>query len=377
MDNILIYSDKLASFEYGENHPFKPERAKHLMELLNRYALIYESNQKIIEPEPLDEELLYLFHDKDYIKLLKRCDSGEDFSIEMLSAGLGTDDNPIIQGMYDFSLSASGATYQASRLLVNNEARFVFNPLGGFHHAGRNHAEGFCYINDIAITIAALIKEGIKVAYVDIDVHHGNGVQDAFYNTNQVLTISFHESGKTLYPWSGFADGIGIRSGRGYNINVPFLKGTDDEVYLYAFKEVVPPLLKKFNADIVFIEIGADTHRDDPIAHLNLTSNGYIETIKIINELSPKILATGGGGYNVHKTAALWTLAWAALCGIEPEDSYAGMVGGMMFGPEAQSGSLNDNPYIHEGEEKDSSFEYTRKTVSFIQEMLFPLFGIK
>jgi acetoin utilization protein AcuC len=374
--NILIYSDHLASFEYGENHPFKPLRAKQFLELLNRYSLIFEQNQQIIEPVQINEDLLYLFHDREYIELLKKSEKGE-FTLEMYSVGLGTEDNPVMQGMYEFSLTAAGGTHQGAMMLYRDEARFVFNPLGGFHHAGRNHAEGFCYINDIAIAIAELVRNGMRVAYIDTDVHHGNGVQDAFYDSNKVLNISLHESGKTLYPWSGFEDGIGIKEGRGYNINIPMLRGSDDEVYLYAFESIVPPLVKQFNPDIICAEIGGDIHREDPLAHLNVTSNGYEKVIRTIKELSPRLLALGGGGYNVFKTAALWTLAWATICGIEPQDYYAGLVGGMMYGPETESGSLHDEPFVMTGAEKEQCLEHAQKVVRFIQELLFPLHGLR
>jgi acetoin utilization protein AcuC len=376
MEHVLMYSDELASFDYGASHPFKPSRAKQFYDLLNRYSLIFESNQKVIAPKPIDEELLYLFHDKSYIDLLKKCDGGE-YNIEMYGVGLGTDDNPVMKGMYNFALTATGATYHGAMMLLEGPTKFVFNPVGGFHHAGRNHAEGFCYINDIAITIEDLVRRGKRVAYIDIDVHHGNGVQNAFYETNKVLTISLHESGKTLYPWSGFEDGIGIREGRGHNVNVPLLSGTDDEVYLYAFREIVPPLIGAFKPDIVFAEIGGDVHRDDPLAHFNVTSNGFREVVRMIRDASPKVIATGGGGYNLFKTAALWALAWAEMCGIEPHDHYAGIVGGMMYGPEAQSGSLDDPPFVLEGPEKEECLRQARDVVRFIQEILFPMHGIR
>lgn len=375
MYNVLIYSDTLANYEYGKTHPFKPERAKLMMELLNRYSLIHEKNQKIIEPESINEELLYLFHDKRYIDMLKKCSKGI-FEPEMLEFGIGTNDCPVVKGIYDFSILAAGGTHKGAMMLINGEARIVFNPIGGFHHAGHSNAEGFCYINDIAVVISDLVNRGYRIACLDIDVHHGNGVQDAFYNSSDVLTISLHESGKTLYPWSGFENETGEGKGEGYNINIPLIEGTDDEVYLYAFESIVPPVIKKFNPDILFAEIGADVHMEDPLAHLDLTSNCYCRIISDINNFSEKILATGGGGYKVNKTAALWALAWAVFCGIEPEDLYAGSVGGMMYGPEMNSGSLNDNPFFHTGELKDKAFEHARNIVDYIWEHVFPVHGI-
>lgn len=376
MLNVLMYSDELARFEYGPGHPFKPSRARQMYDLLNRYNLIFESNQKIIAPSPISEDLVLKFHDRRYIELLRLCDRGE-YTMEMYGVGLGTDDNPISKGMYDFALLAAGATHQGAMMLAGGEARFAFNPVGGFHHAGRGHAEGFCYLNDIAITITDLVERGLRIAYIDTDVHHGNGVQDAFYDSDRVLTVSLHESGKTLYPWSGFEDGIGVRAGRGYNINVPLLEGSDDEVYLYAFSNIVPPIVEAFAPDILFAEIGGDVHRDDPLAHMNLTSNGYREVMRMINGMCPKILATGGGGYNLFKTAALWALAWATFCGIEPQDYYAGSVGGMMYGPETQSGRLEDPPFALQGPLKESCMAHAKDVVRFIQELLFPLHGIR
>jgi acetoin utilization protein AcuC len=240
--NALIYSYDLARHEYKPSHPFKPIRARMMSELLNRYNLMSEENQRIIEPPLMKEELLYLFHTREYIELLKKGEKGE-FSVEMLHAGLGTEDNPIFKAMYQYALEASSGTYEGAMMLYHGDARFVFNPFGGFHHAGRNHAEGFCYINDIAIAIADLITKGQRVAYVDIDAHHGNGVQDAFYETDRVLTISIHESGETLYPGTGFETEIGAKEGTGYNVNIPLRTGTDDEVYLLTFESLVPSLI--------------------------------------------------------------------------------------------------------------------------------------
>ena len=377
--NILIYSDKTASFDLGADHPFKPSRAKQMMELLARYSLMYEKNQMVIPPEPITDEQLYLFHDPSYIELLKKAGSGDfngDFTIDMLSAGLGTEDNPVVPGLTDYCFSAAGGTIQGAIMLANNEARVVFNPLGGFHHAGPDHAEGFCYINDLAVAIEELTRRGKRVAYIDIDVHFGNGVRDAFASRNDVLCVSIHESGMSIYPWSGFVEDIGEGAGRGYTVNIPLMQGSDDGVFLYAFEAIVPPLIEQFKPDIVVSVIGADTHKDDLLGHLNLTSIGYERTIRIINRLSPRLLITGGGGYNLYKTAALWTLAWAIVCGLEPEDAYAGLIGGMMYGPEAHSGTLRDQPFIVSGHLKEQCTEYAQDMVAYLKRNLFPIHGL-
>jgi acetoin utilization protein AcuC len=373
--NALIYSYDLAQHEYKPSHPFKPIRARMMSELLNRYGLMSEENQRIIVPPLMKEELLYLFHTREYIELLKKGEKG-DFSVEMLHAGLGTEDNPIFKAMYQYALEASSGTYEGAMMLYRGDARFVFNPFGGFHHAGRNHAEGFCYINDIAVAIADLITKGQRVAYVDIDAHHGNGVQDAFYETDRVLNISLHESGETLYPGTGFETETGAKEGTGYNVNIPLRAGTDDEVYLLAFESLVPSLIQSFKPNIVVANIGCDTHRDDPLADLNLTSNGYKKVLSILNNLSPSVLALGSGGYNLSKTAALWTLAWAVFCGLQPQDLHTGIVGGMMYGPETDAGQLDDPQYIVEGWEKEQCLVHAQRVIDFIKNNVFPLHGI-
>jgi acetoin utilization protein AcuC len=374
--NVLIYSYQLANAEYTPSHPFKPIRAKIFLELLHRYYHLHDGSSEIVSPEPLPEELLCLFHDRRYIELLKSANDGH-FDHEMLAAGLGTDENPVFKGMFNLALDIAGGTWKGASLLLEDRARCVFNPVSGLHHAGKGHAAGFCYVNDIAIAICGLLEKGQRIAYIDVDVHHGDGVQDAFYESDQVLTISLHESGETLFPGTGFETEIGTGTGKGFNINVPFRAGTDDEIYLATFDAIVPPLVRSFRPDMILAQVGGDTHRDDRFAHLNLTSNGYKEVVGKINDLSPKILAMGGGGYNVYKTAGLWALAWSALVGAEPQDKFSGLVGGMMYGPEADVGSLEDAPFTLEGPEKEACKAHAERVVRYIQQNVYPIHGIQ
>jgi acetoin utilization protein AcuC len=214
------------------------------------------------------------------------------------------------------------------------------------------------------------------VAYIDCDAHHGNGVQEAFYGDPRVLVVSLHETGKTLYPWSGWETETGQGEGKGFTINVPLEPGTDDEVYAFAFDAVVPPLVKAFSPDIIVAELGADTLISDPLTHLKLTNNGYQQTVRRIRELCPKVIGLGGGGYDLYRTARCWTLAWAILNQVVPVDEFAGLVGGMMFGPEMEVGSLYDYPYLSEGEIKEKAVHEARRVVTYIQDVIFPLHGI-
>ncbi|MGQ9654749.1 MAG: acetoin utilization protein AcuC, partial [Thermodesulfobacteriota bacterium] len=212
--------------------------------------------------------------------------------------------------------------------------------------------------------------------YVDCDAHHGNGVQEAFWEDAMALVISLHETGNTLYPWSGWETEVGAGDGRGFNVNVPLEPGTDDEVYLFAFDAIVPPLLKAFSPEIVVAQIGADALISDPLTHLRLTNNAYQKVVRSIVGLGAKVLALGGGGYDLYRTARCWTLAWGILNELEPRDEFAGLVGGMMFGPEMEVGSLYDYPYLSEGEVKERAWDEARRVVRYIQEEVFPIHGI-
>ena len=375
MKSAFIYSEAFSQYDFGPLHPFKTTRAKIVNELCHRYNLLDRPWIEILKPEPLCMEKLSLFHNEEYLRLLDSASSGT-FDFEMLGCGLGTEENPVFEGLYNLVTLSAGATYLGKELLMREDFTVALNVFGGFHHAGRSHAEGFCYINDVGVAISHLLKEGFKVAYIDLDAHHGNGIQDFFYNDNRVLKVSIHESGKTLYPWSGNETEIGGGVGKGYNVNIPLPQGTDDEIYLSAFSSVVPPLVKAFSPDITVGVFGADTHHSDPITHLNMSNNPLCEAVKAIRDLSPKLLALGGGGYNIYTSARTWSLLWAIMNKIEPEATFAGLVGGMMFGPELESGSLEDAPRYTTGAEKECIQKEVERVVDYAKKTVFPLLGI-
>jgi len=387
----LLYCDEMANFEYSPTHPFKPVRAKLTMELCRRYDLIEWPWIQVMKPDPADFAVMAEFHDEAYLKTLQRVDSAAsadelwpdgdpaegDFTAalapRLLQYGLGTDENPIFGGVYAYSALTAGATLLGAKMVAEGKARAVFSPLGGFHHAGRDHAEGFCYVNDIGVAITQLLKEGLRVAFVDIDAHHCNGVQDAFYRDDRVLVISFHESGREMYPWSGFENEIGEGEGKGYTVNVPLPQNTDDDAFLRAFEEITPPLLKAFEPDIVIAELGADTHISDPLTHLNMTNFGYCEAVRKIVRQSARLLALGGGGYDLYKTARSWTLAWAIMNDLDPRDEFLGTVGGMMFGPEIEVGSLWDKTVYTRGVTKERINREIERVVKSIKTTVFPI----
>ena len=374
MKSLFIFSEELSRVEFSTDHLFKPVRARNTLDLCERYGLLGGPSTQVIPPLPASPEQLALFHEAEYVDILERIDSGE-FDMEMFGRGLGTEENPVFQHFLDWCLQTTGATLTGVEALDADEADVAFNPLGGFHHAGRGGAEGFCYVNDVGVAVETLLARGRRVAVVDLDAHHGNGVQDGFYEDDRVLTISLHESGRTLYPWAGEETLIGEGRGRGFNVNVPLEVKTDDEVYLMAFHEIVPPLLEAFSADIVISEIGADTIISDPLTHLRLTNNGYKEAVTTLGALAPKFLALGAGGYDLFRTSRCWTLAWAGLNRLTPKDEFAGLVGGMMFGPEMEMGSLYDRPLLTKGPDREKAEEEARRVIRSIKETVFPILG--
>jgi acetoin utilization protein AcuC len=370
----LVYADELARFEYGDDHPFKPMRARNTLELCHRYGLLGGPGVLEIEPPPAMPDVPALFHESEYLDVLRRSSEGQ-YDLAMLARGIGTDDCPALRGIWEFCLLATGATLLCAEIVLDGRARRALNLVGGFHHAFRDHAEGFCYVSDVGVAIEELLRRGKRVAYVDIDAHHGNGVQDAFYAEDRVLKISLHESGETLYPFGGVETEIGEGKGEGYNVNVPLAEKTDDEVYVETFERIVPPLLEAFAPDVVVAAIGADTHISDPLTHLRLTSNGYEAVVRELCRIAPRLVAVGGGGYDLFRTARCWTLAWAALAEREPRDEYAGLVGGMMYG--AEMDGLADRPLPTKGEAKEKAWAEARRVVAWHQAHVFPRLGAK
>jgi acetoin utilization protein AcuC len=206
-----------------------------------------------------------------------------------------------------------GAALLAAELLLQDEVDVAFSFAGGLLHAGRDFASGFCVFGDGAVAIHRMLEAGGRVAYIDIDAHHGDGVQAAFYDDPRVLTISFHESGHYLFPGTGFTHELGKGDGHGFSVNVPLFPYTGDETFIWAFDQVVPPLIERFAPDAVVAQLGVDAHWRDPLTHLALTTYGFEALFERIHQLSPRWLAVGGGGYDRTVVPRTWTLAWGVM----------------------------------------------------------------
>jgi acetoin utilization protein AcuC len=373
---VFIHSGEIERFHYPPTCPFKTERASLTRSILIAANSFAGDDRLEISPRALTEEELFLFHTPEYVERLKRVSLGAMDSTDLF-AGLGTDDCPVFADLYNYGVLAAGATVVGARYLLDNAgARLAFNPSGGYHHAYADKAGGFCYINDVVLGCRVLTGAGKRVFCLDLDVHHGNGTQAAFYDDPGVFTVSLHESGKTLFPWAGFEDKIGEGGGKGYNVNLPFPAGTDDDIYCAAFKEIVPPLIYSYSPDVIVLETGMDVLSVDPLAHLKMTNNAFAELMPLLMRFDVPILMVGGGGYNPQATARGWALLWTILCGIEPESDMSIGMGGDFLGNSEWNAGLHDMRIYAGPEDRVHITQEVARSVDRIRRLVFPIHGI-
>lgn len=371
--SVLIYSGRFSDYSYGEDHPFNTDRALITLNLINKQGYLNEPWMKLVEPKKIAKEQLTESHDPGYIKALEKANSGIMES-NFIKYNLGGDSCPVFPGIFDYVLLYSAATITGVDLIIHEKANIVFNLVGGFHHASRSFAEGFCYVNDIIVAIDAFLARGYRVAYIDLDAHHGNGVQDAYYRDDRVLVISLHESGKTLFPWSGFKEEIGEDIGKGFNINIPLPVDTDDEAYQWIFNRLVTPAVSFFKPTVVVAVVGADTHKNDPLSNLSLTNEGMSNVMKIIKEYCQHLLLLGGGGYDPESTSRAWCRIWAAANQIDALPDYLLTLGGAFIGGEGLAGGeIVDRAYRISGDKKKKILAELEEVAAYHEKHTLPV----
>jgi acetoin utilization protein AcuC len=320
----VLWDESLIQYDFGPGHPMDPVRVALTFSLAQRLGVLSVPSVTMADPVPATDAELELFHDPDYIEAVRQAG-------RWLSAapqyGLGTPDDPVFSGMHEASALVAGATLGAARAVWSGACEHGASISGGLHHAMRGSASGFCVYNDPAVAIKWLLSAGAsRVAYVDVDVHHGDGVQAAFYDDPRVLTISLHEHPATLFPGTGLPGETGTGDGEGYAVNVALPAGTADAGWLRAFDAVVPPLLRAFKPEILVTQHGCDSHRLDPLANLELTVDAQRQAAVWLHDLAHELcdgrwVLTGGGGYAVVQVVPrTWThlLAIAAGAPVDP-----------------------------------------------------------
>jgi acetoin utilization protein AcuC len=369
---VFLYTPQLETYHYPADCPFKTERATKARQVLASTSTLTPAGARERGFARAQRRDLERFHTPAYLDTLQSAETGQH-NLESLKMGIGSQDCPIFPGMYEYARLACGGTLAAARLIIEGKARVAFNPSGGFHHAGPAMASGFCYLNDIVLGCMEVANAGMKVLVLDMDVHHGEGVQEAFYSRNDVLYISLHETGTTLFPGTGFEKEIGTGAGSGYTVNLPLPPGTFDETYLRAFAEIAEPLMYAYAPDVVVVELGMDALSGDPLAHLSLTNNAYAEIIGRIMEFGKPVLATGGGGYHVENTARGWALMWQILTDSEHLNHAALGVGGVLLESTEWHGGLRDRRRAPTREQRYAVDSAITQTIDSIKNLVFPL----
>lgn len=300
------YDPDVGNFHYGAGHPMKPQRIALTHCLVMHYGL--QKKMQVYRPYKASLHDMCRFHSDEYIDFLMRVSpqNVQNFTKQLSQFNVG-DDCPVFDGIYDFCSMYTGATLEGAVKLNNNDCDIAVNWSGGLHHAKKFEASGFCYVNDIVIGILELLKYHPRVLYIDIDIHHGDGVQEAFYLTDRVMTLSFHKYGNYFFPGTGDMFELGAESGRYYSLNVPLREGMDDQMYMSIFKPVVQQVIEFYRPSIIVLQCGADSLGSDRLGCFNLSIKGHGECVKVVKEFGLPILVLGGGGYTKRNVARCWT----------------------------------------------------------------------
>ena len=369
----FVYEDAMSHHTLSETHPMRPVRLRYTYELADAFGLFDPKSSKLVEPRVATLDEVLTFHTAEYIGAVERVGQGE-FSVNPVEYNIGPGDNPGYEGMYDAALLSTGGSMRCVELLLDEGYDAALNISGGLHHAMPGYAYGFCVFNDPVIAINEILRRGLRVAYVDIDCHHGDGVQYAFYDTDRVLTISLHETGQFLFPGTGYAQETGTERGRGYSVNVPLYPYTGDETYLWVFEQVVLPLLDAFRPDVLVSQLGIDSHFRDPITHLALTTQGFGKVVSKFSGSAPKWLALGGGGYDLQAVARSWTLAYGVMSEQNLDDTIPESYR-TKYGVETLPDTERLPDIVHKSQSDAKTF--AEASVGAVQGLIFPTHGIR
>jgi acetoin utilization protein AcuC len=323
----LVWDPAVTAYRFRPDHPFNPKRLELTVSLMEALELLSAPHVAVVPPRMATDAELLRVHTPEYVRAVRRFSEPGARPTDAWEFGLGTDDTPIFPGMHEVTALVTGATLRAAELVMGGEFTRAFNLAGGLHHAHRGRGSGFCVYSDLAAAIAWIREaHGARVLYIDYDAHHGDGVQGIFYDNPDVLTLSIHESGRYLFPGTGFVDELGEGEGFGYSLNVPLEPFTEDDSWIGLYERLLPDVAEAFRPDVIVLQNGCDGHAYDPLTHLRATTRLYEETVRITCEVADRlcggrVVATGGGGYDIWKTVPrAWTLVWAALSGQQAPD---------------------------------------------------------
>ncbi|MBS7249046.1 MAG: acetoin utilization protein AcuC [Candidatus Freyarchaeota archaeon] len=380
----IIYSNNYKKYYFGPDHPLRPQRLELALRLMESIGILNDPNVTLVEPQMCEEEELELVHSPEYIEMVKYFSkTGEGY--------LDYGDTPAFPGMFEVTRNIVGGSLKAADLINTGKVQHAFNIGGGLHHATKSRGSGFCVFNDIACTIRYIQRKYHlkRVMIVDFDCHHADGTQDAFYSESSVLTVSLHEDGTYLFPGSGFVFEMGEGEGKGYCVNIPLPPHTFDEAYIYAFNEIVPPLVRAYQPEILLQQSGVDTHYTDPLTSEALTINSYVKVFGTMHKLAHEVcdgkyLMFGGGGYQMDVVARAWTSMLYEILNL-PIPKETPETWRELYENISRKIGLNAHAPIHMGDPevmtdermKKKIFEEVKQVVREVKERIFPIHGIE
>eukprot|EP00873_Tetraselmis_striata_P040810 jgi/Tetstr1/461074/TSEL_006221.t1 len=314
-----FYDSEVGNFYYGQGHPMKPHRIRMTHNLVLHYGLYRQL--EVFRPRPAEDVDMMAFHSEDYINFLKNVtpETKDDWPKQCKKFNVG-DDCPVFTGIYNYCQLYTGGSVGGAVKLNYQSSDTVINWSGGLHHAKKAEASGFCYVNDIVLAILELLKYHERVLYIDIDIHHGDGVEEAFYTTDRVMTVSFHKFGD-FFPGTGDLQDMGRGSGKFYSVNAPLKDGMNDESYSYLFMPVMDKVMQVFKPEVIVFQAGADSLAGDRLGCFNLSIEGHAACLKFMQSFNVPMLVLGGGGYTIRNVARCWTYETASLLGVELDDN--------------------------------------------------------
>ncbi|GAA5880822.1 hypothetical protein JCM1840_003293 [Sporobolomyces johnsonii] len=348
-----FYDDDVGAYAFNLVHPMKPHRIKMAHNLIVNYGL--DQKMDVLRPTRCTPHEMTRFHTDEYIDFLARV-TPETFD-EMTGHGsrfLVGEDCPPFEGLFEFCSISAGGSLSAARRLIDAKADICVNWAGGLHHAKKREASGFCYINDIVLAILELLRYHQRVLYIDIDVHHGDGVEEAFYTTDRVMTASFHKYGD-FFPGTGALGDKGKGKGKGYAVNFPFKDGIDDESYQSVFRPVMQAIMDWYRPGAIILQCGADSLAGDKLGSFNLSMNGHASCVAFMRTFNVPLIIVGGGGYTIRNVARTWAYETGLACGVKMDERLPFNEYLEYFGPEFKLAvpsnnmdNANTREYLHE-----------------------------
>jgi len=310
------YDGDIGNYYYGQGHPMKPHRIRMAHNLVLNYGLYRK--MEIYRPHKATQEEMTKYHSDEYIRFLRsiRPDNMNEYNKQMQKFNVG-EDCPVFDGLYEFCQLSTGGSVAGAVKLNKQACDIAVNWGGGLHHAKKSEASGFCYVNDIVLAILELLKYHQRVLYIDIDIHHGDGVEEAFYTTDRVMTVSFHKYGE-YFPGTGDLRDIGAGKGKYYAVNFPLRDGIDDDAYQEnIFQPLISKVMEMYQPSAVVLQCGADSLSGDRLGCFNLTLKGHGKCVEFVKKYNIPLLLVGGGGYTIRNVARCWTYETAVALNTE------------------------------------------------------------